>query len=129
MGSDESHLMFHSLWGTKSQDSVHKPQLFWRERRAERYAGKQKGFRESTRGPSAYQPNALPLGQTGSLSKRAHLGMREMQHEWKSRRCWRKIQMEILQMKHHRHCKLAVILFRLFVCYKFYLFVVLLFNF
>ena len=29
---------------------------FWRERRAEA---------ESGRGPSAYQPNALPLGQTG----------------------------------------------------------------
>ena len=30
---------------------------FWRERRAEA---------ESGRGPSAYQPNALPLGQTSS---------------------------------------------------------------
>ena len=39
-------------------DKVHKPQLFWRERRAEAV---------SNRGPSAYQPNALPLGQTGSL--------------------------------------------------------------
>ena len=50
-------LMFRLLWRTKSQDSVHKPQPFWRERRAEA---------ESSRGPSAYQPNALPLGQTGS---------------------------------------------------------------
>ena len=41
----------------KSQDNVHKPQPFWRERRAEAV---------SNRGPSAYQPNALPLGQTGS---------------------------------------------------------------
>ena len=40
-----------------SQDSVHKPQAFWRERRAEAVLN---------RGPSAYQPNALPLGQTGS---------------------------------------------------------------
>ena len=39
-----------------SQDSVHKPQTFWRERRAEAV---------SNWGPSAYQPNALPLGQTG----------------------------------------------------------------
>ena len=31
--------------------------LFWRERKAEAV---------SNRGPSAYQPNALPLGQTGS---------------------------------------------------------------
>ena len=45
-------------WWTKSQDSVHKPQPFWRERRAEAV---------SNRSPSAYQPNALPLGQTGSL--------------------------------------------------------------
>ena len=37
---------------------VHKPQPFGRERRAEA---------DSNRGPSAYQPNALPLGQTGSL--------------------------------------------------------------
>ena len=44
--------------GTKSQDSVHKPQPLRRERRAEAV---------SNRGPPAYQPNALPLGQTGSL--------------------------------------------------------------
>ena len=46
-------------WWTKSKDSIHKPQPFWRERRAEAV---------SNRGPSAYQPNALLLGQTGSLS-------------------------------------------------------------
>ena len=41
-----------------SQDSVHKHNRdSWREGRAEA---------ESSRGPSAYQPNALPLGQTGS---------------------------------------------------------------
>ena len=34
-----------------------KPQLFWRERRPEAV---------SNRGPSASQPNALPLDQTGS---------------------------------------------------------------
>ena len=51
-------ILFFSMkkW-TKSQDSVHKPQPFRRERRAEAV---------SNRGPSAYQPNALPLGQTGS---------------------------------------------------------------
>jgi len=48
-------------WWTKSQDSVHKPQPFRRERRAEAV---------SNRGPSAYQPNALPLGQTGSSKNR-----------------------------------------------------------
>ena len=57
MGSDENH--FNRKWWTKSQDSVHKPQPFWRERRADAV---------SNRGPSAYQPNALPLGQTGSLN-------------------------------------------------------------
>ena len=44
--------MFHKLWGTKSQDSVHRPQLLKRK--------------ESRSGPSAYQPNASPLGHTGS---------------------------------------------------------------
>ena len=60
MGNDESHfnVSLIVLWGTKSQDSVHKPQpFFWRERRVEA---------ESSLGPYSYQPNALPLGQTGS---------------------------------------------------------------
>ena len=60
MGSDESH--FNVSVGSDGQShktSVHKLQPFWRERRAEAV---------SNRGPSAYQPNALPLGQTGSLS-------------------------------------------------------------
>ena len=51
-------LMFYELRARKSQDSVHETQPFWRERRAEA---------ESSRGPSAYQLNALPLGQTGSI--------------------------------------------------------------
>ena len=50
-------LKFHKLWGTKSQGSVHKSQPFWREWTAEP---------ESSRSPFAYQPNALPPGQTGS---------------------------------------------------------------
>ena len=58
-GSDESH--FNVSVGSDGQS--HKTvstnhNLFWRERRAEAV---------SNRGPSAYQPNALPLGQTGSL--------------------------------------------------------------
>ena len=57
MGSDESHFNVSVGSDGQSQDSVHKPQPFWRERRAEAV---------SNRGPSAYQPNALPLGQTGS---------------------------------------------------------------
>ena len=40
-----------------SQDSVHKPRPFSREGRAKA---------ESIRGPSAYQPYTLPLGETGS---------------------------------------------------------------
>ena len=50
-------LLFHLLLGTNSQDSVHRPQFFmtrWAEA-------------ESNWGLSAYQPNALLLGQTGSL--------------------------------------------------------------
>ena len=63
MGSDENH--FNVSVGSAGQshkpDSVHKPQPFWWERRAEAV---------SNRGPSAYQPNAaLPLGQTGSQEK------------------------------------------------------------
>ena len=37
--------------------------FFWRERRAEAV---------SNRGPSAYQPKALPLGQTGSRTRKYH---------------------------------------------------------
>ena len=41
----------------QSHKTVSTDHNFWRERRAEA---------DSNRGPSAYQPNALPLGQTGS---------------------------------------------------------------
>ena len=44
------------VWA-KSQDSVHKPQVLKRE----------KSSTGSNLGPSAYQPSALPQGQTGSL--------------------------------------------------------------
>ena len=58
MGNDKSHFnVFSRKWWTKSQDSVDKPQPFWRERRAEAVLN---------RGPFTYQPNALPPGQTGS---------------------------------------------------------------
>ena len=60
MGSDESH--FNVSIGSDGQNhktvSTNHNRL-GRERRAEA---------ESSRGPSAYQPNALPLGQTGSPS-------------------------------------------------------------
>ena len=42
-----------------TNETVSTDHSFWRERRAEG---------DSNRGPSAYQPNALPLGQTGSQS-------------------------------------------------------------
>ena len=51
-------LMFHNCEG-QSHRTVSTDHNFWRERRTEA---------DSNRGPSAYQPNALPLGQTGSLS-------------------------------------------------------------
>ena len=54
VGSDECHFNVSVGSDGQSQDSVHKPQPFWRERRAEA---------ASNRGP-----NALPLGQTGSLT-------------------------------------------------------------
>ena len=52
-------LMFHNCEG-QSHRTVSTDHSFWRERRAEA---------DSNRGPSAYQPNALPLGQTGSHGK------------------------------------------------------------
>ena len=56
MGSDESH--FNVSVG-KSQESVHRPQPFWREGRVELEAAWNQGL-------SAYKPITLPLGQTGS---------------------------------------------------------------
>ena len=52
-------LMFHNCEG-KSHKTVSTDHSCWRERRAEAV---------SNRGPSAYQPNTLPLGQTGSQLK------------------------------------------------------------
>ena len=44
------------LWWTKSQNSLHKPQPFWKKK-------KERAEAELSWAPSAYQPNALP-GQT-----------------------------------------------------------------
>ena len=49
-------LMFYKSWETKSQDSIHRPQLL-----------KRKESRSGFEPRLTYQPNALPLGQTGSL--------------------------------------------------------------
>ena len=57
MGSDESHFNVSVGSDGQSHRTVHKPQPFWRERRAEAV---------SNRSHSAYQPNTFPLGQTGS---------------------------------------------------------------
>ena len=51
-------LMFHNCEG-QSHRTMSTDHNFRRERRAEA---------DSNRGPPAYQPNALPLGQTGSQS-------------------------------------------------------------
>ena len=51
-------LMFHNCEG-QSYKTVSTDHNFSRGRRAEA---------DSNRGPSAYQPNDLPLGQTGSLN-------------------------------------------------------------
>ena len=59
MDSDETLraiLMFHNCEG-QSHKTVSTDHNFRRERRAEA---------DSNRSPSAYQPNVLPLGQTGS---------------------------------------------------------------
>ena len=58
MGSDESHFNVSARSDGQSHRTVStNHSLSWRERRAEAV---------SSRGPFAYQPNALPLGQTGS---------------------------------------------------------------
>ena len=63
---------FYCFWGTKSQDSVQKLQPLWRERRAKA---------ESSRASlSAYQPKALPLGQTGSHGRRSAGDCRHNMH-------------------------------------------------
>ena len=60
MGSDESH--FNVSLIVKDKVTRHCPETttFERERRAEA---------DSNRGPSAYEPNALPLGQPGSQAE------------------------------------------------------------
>ena len=55
VGSCVSHFNVSWIVWAKSEDSVHKPQLL---KRKESRSG-------SNRGPSAYQPSALPLGHTG----------------------------------------------------------------
>ena len=57
MGSDESHFNVSLIARDKVTRQCPETTIFWRERRTEA---------DSNRGPSAYQPNALPLGQTGS---------------------------------------------------------------
>ena len=57
MGSDESHFNVSLIVRDKvTNKTVSTDYNFSRERRAKA---------DSNRGPSAYQPNALPLGQTG----------------------------------------------------------------
>ena len=51
-----SHFSISLTVWAKSRDGVHKPQFL---KRKESRSG-------SNRGPSAYQPSALPLGHTGS---------------------------------------------------------------
>ena len=56
MGCDESHFKVSLFWGTKWPDSVHRPQFLKRKESRSRFEPRS----------LAYQPNALPLGQTGS---------------------------------------------------------------
>ena len=57
MGSDESHFNVSLTVRNKVTRQCPQTTTFWSERTAEA---------NSNRCPSAYQPNALPLGQTGS---------------------------------------------------------------
>ena len=56
VGGCVSHFNASLIVWAQSQDSVHKPEYL---KRKESRSG-------SNRGPSAYQPSALPLGHTGS---------------------------------------------------------------
>ena len=56
VGSDESHFNVSLIVRDEVTRQCLQTTTFWRERRAEA---------DSNRGPSAYQPTALPLGQTG----------------------------------------------------------------
>ena len=58
MGSNENHLNFSVGSDEQSHKTVSTNHNLFEEKRAEAV---------SNRGPSAYQPNALPLGQNGSL--------------------------------------------------------------
>ena len=60
VGSDESHFNVLFIVRDNSHQTVSTDHNFLIERRAEA---------DSIRGPSAYQPIALPLGQTGSLDE------------------------------------------------------------
>ena len=57
VGSDEIHFNVSLIVRDKVTRQCPQTTTFERDRRAEA---------DSNRGPSAYQPNALPLGQTGS---------------------------------------------------------------
>ena len=59
MGSDESHFNVSVGSDEQSHKTVSTNHNLFEEK------GEPKRYR--TEGPSAYQPNALPLGQTGSL--------------------------------------------------------------
>ena len=64
MGSDESWLNVSLIREGRSHKTVSTDHNFWRERSTEG---------DSNRGPSAVQPNTLPLGQTGSLWEGPHI--------------------------------------------------------
>ena len=82
MGSDESR--FNVSLIVRDKVTRQCPQNVWTERRAEA---------DSNRGPSAYQPNALPLGQTGSLEVRkmlqsliqSRIRLKRGEYVWKQR--------------------------------------------
>ena len=61
VGSDESHFNVSSIVRYKVTRQRPETTIFEDKRRAEA---------DSNRGPSAYQPNALPLGQTSSQEEK-----------------------------------------------------------
>ena len=73
-------LMFRNCEG-QSHKTVSTDHNLWRERRAKA---------DSNRGSSAYQPNALPLGQTGSLKQCTSYRITELKpdHTFEAQSCF-----------------------------------------
>ena len=88
-------LMFHNCEG-HSHKTMSTDHNLWRERRAEA---------DSNRSPSAYQPNALLLGQTGSQTPKSNKLLFQLQG-WLCKLRWY-LQVQYLNTRQHGHHRLC----------------------